>query len=94
MNDGTSRNRKAPLGPTDTAQEPGQKPAGRKRGQRSEAPNQSFETGTSTEGEDTPAALVGNHLPASAYPNGNNLPEDIEDDRNLNRGKNRQLPNR
>jgi hypothetical protein len=93
MSDESSRNRKAPLGPTDKAA-PDQKPARRKGGQRSEAPNQSFETGLSTEGEDTPAALVGNHLPDSAYPNGNNLPEDIEDDRDLKRGRNRQLPNK
>jgi len=89
MSDGTSRNRKAPVGPADPA-EPEQKPAPKKGGQRSEAPNQSFETGITTEGEDMPATLVGNHLPDSAYPDGNNLPSDIEDDRNRNPGKHRQ----
>ena len=94
MSDGTSRNRKAPVGPTDKAAEPGEQPARRKGGQRSEAPNQSFETGLTTEAEDVPAGLAGNHLPDSAYPNGNNVPEDIDDDRDLKRGRNRQLPNR
>lgn len=95
MSDGTSRNRRTPLGPTDKPEPEPTTPRRKGGGQRSEAPNQSFESGAgenSVSAED-PAALAGNHLGDNAYPEGNNIPPTINDDRDRKQRK-RPLPKR